>query len=270
MIFVFLVVHLLHPRAYDYPMPEAHDLIAYRVSTWPPLRLVPAARNRDWMDATTNRFAYRCLPLLMGNQTGWFILNSHAMRFYWTGTNHPNSISIQSLDPSGHVVASSHFGHGVITWSVPWLFKTPPGWNLLVRGPTNWCKDGATPLDGIVETDWSVATFTMNWRVTREGEPIIFQKDEPIALILPQRRGETESFNPVIRDIAADPALKAEYDKWFASRNQFLKDLPIPGTQANRETWEKHYFQGVSPHQASASDHQTKVEIKEFREEVAG
>lgn len=247
-------------------MPESLDLVAYRVSTWPPLRLVAAARAREWMDATTNRFANRCLPLLMGNQTGWFILNSHAMRFYWTGTNHPNSISIQSLDPSGHVVATSHFGHGVITWSIPWLFRTPPGYNLLVRGPTNWCKDGATPLDGIVETDWSVATFTMNWRITRAGEPIIFEKDEPIAMIVPVRRGELESFNPVIREIAADPDLKREYEKWFASRNQFLKDLPVPGTEANKQTWEKHYFQGVSPDSASAPEHQTKVELKEFVE----
>ena len=41
----------------------AERLIAYRTSPWPPMRLVVAPADRDWMDATPNRFANRCLPL---------------------------------------------------------------------------------------------------------------------------------------------------------------------------------------------------------------
>jgi len=43
---------------------EAH-LIAYRVTAWPEMKLVAAARARQWMDASQNHFAYRCLPLLI-------------------------------------------------------------------------------------------------------------------------------------------------------------------------------------------------------------
>jgi hypothetical protein len=39
--------------------------------------------------------------------------------------------------------AISHFGSGILTWNVPYLFRTPPGYNLLVRGPANWPKDAA-------------------------------------------------------------------------------------------------------------------------------
>src|SRR5256885_17090226 len=60
-------------------------LTAYRVSTWPAMRLVPAARARQWMDATRDRFANRCLPLLMANQAGWFALNHYPFRATWTG-----------------------------------------------------------------------------------------------------------------------------------------------------------------------------------------
>ena len=31
----------------------------------------PAPVERDWMEATGNRFAYRCLPLNIANAYGW-------------------------------------------------------------------------------------------------------------------------------------------------------------------------------------------------------
>lgn len=45
---------------------------AYRVHP-AGLPLTPAPIDRDWMDATPDRFAYRCLPLVIANQAGWVI-----------------------------------------------------------------------------------------------------------------------------------------------------------------------------------------------------
>ena len=70
---------------------------------------------------------------------------------------------------------SQNFGHGVLTWHLNYLFRTSPGYNLYARGPANWPKDGIVPLEGIIETDWSVATFTMNWKVTVKNQPIDFE-----------------------------------------------------------------------------------------------
>ncbi len=44
------------------------------------LPIVPAVPKRGWMDETGGGFANRCLPLLMANQWGWFILNNRAIR----------------------------------------------------------------------------------------------------------------------------------------------------------------------------------------------
>jgi hypothetical protein len=49
-------------------------LIAYRLQPDPRLRLAAAPVRRDWMDATDQRFATRCLPLLMANQAGWLCM----------------------------------------------------------------------------------------------------------------------------------------------------------------------------------------------------
>ena len=56
---------------------------------------------------------------------------------------------------AGQLLPASHFGDGILTWHLPILFRTPPGYNLLVRGPANYPKDAVSPLEGIVETDWA-------------------------------------------------------------------------------------------------------------------
>jgi hypothetical protein len=246
------------------PDPSDETLIAFRLNARPSIRLVPASSARAWMHATNERFANRCLPLLIANQAGWFLLNSYPMRVTWDGGNEISNLQVECLKGSPPYPAVSHFGHGIVTWTIPYLFRTPPGYNLLVRGPSNWPKDGAHPLEGIVETDWSVATFTMNWMLTRPNQPVVFEVDEPICMIVPQRRGELESFHPRVADIRADPAIQSEYHAWTRSRAQFLKNLSVAGSSAMRQGWQKDYFRGVSPLASSASIHQTKLSLREF------
>src|SRR3954449_12981067 len=45
--------------------------------------------RRDWMDDTPNKFAYRCLPLTIANQTGWFVYNPVGFTAVWTGKTAP-------------------------------------------------------------------------------------------------------------------------------------------------------------------------------------
>ena len=94
------------------------------------------------MEATDQRFANRCLPLLIANQAGWFLIGRHTVRVRWTGGRSPSSLTIEVLSGDGPCPAISHFGHGIVTWHVPYLFRTPPGYNLVVRGPANWPRDG--------------------------------------------------------------------------------------------------------------------------------
>jgi hypothetical protein len=246
------------------PAPSDETLIAFRLNARPSIRLVPASSARAWMQATNERFANRCLPLLIANQAGWFLLNSHPIRVTWDGGNELSNLQVEYLKGFPPYPAVSHFGHGIVTWTIPYLFRTPPGYNLLVRGPSNWPKDGAHALEGIVETDWSVATFTMNWMLTRPNQPVVFEVDEPICMIVPQRRGELETFHPRVADIRTDATIQSEYHAWTRSRSQFLKYLNVAGSSAMRQGWQKDYFRGVSPRASRADIHQTKLSLREF------
>src|SRR6188472_1682483 len=187
-------------RAPEVSPSEAPSLTAYALQPHLGMRLVPAPVRRDWMDRTPNRFAYRCLPLLIANQSGWLILNPDPIQATWDGSDRLDGVAIEPLSARLPTVRS-HFGSGVLTWNVPYLFRTSAGYNLHVRGPANAPKDGATPLEGIVETDWSPATFTVNWKLTRPGLPVVFEADEPICMIAPQRRGELEAVRPAVRHL---------------------------------------------------------------------
>ncbi len=236
-------------------------LVAYRTHNFPAIRIVPAPASRDWMDETSGRFARRCLPLLMANQMGWHLLSSHRVRATWDGGEACSSIQIEFPGGWAPFPLSSHFGSGIVTWTIPFLFRTPPGYNLLVRGPANWPKDGACALEGVVEADWAVSTFTMNWKLTHPGIPVTFEKDEPICMITPQRRGELESFDPELQPLDADQDAARDYRAWAESRRKFLEDLDA---SSSSETWQKHYFRGVTQDGRHAEGHQTQLRLHEF------
>jgi len=240
------------------------EIIAYEIDTprRPALQAAPA--QRGWMDASPRRFAYRCLPMLIANQSGWHLLCPHRLVATWSGGAGADAIMIDSDGTEGGI-ASSHFGNGVLTFHAGYLFRTPPGWNLHVRGPANLPKDAISALEGVVETDWTEAPFTINWQITRPAQPILFEAGEPIALIAPVRRGELERFHASVRPLAADADLAERYAAWAAARGRFNAELQQPGSEAVRQGWQKRYTQGRDVHGQPAGQHQTALSLRDFQ-----
>jgi hypothetical protein len=245
-----------------HPAEKELALLAYRVSS-APMAIVPAPTTRAWIEDTDQRFARRCLPLMIANQAGWFLLGSHTVRATWDGGRGMEALQLEVLSGEPPSPALSHFGDGILTFSLPYLFRTPPGWNLLARGPANWPKDGAFALEGLIETDWAMATFTMNWKLTAVDHPVTFEAGEPFCMLVPQRRGDLERFAPRVLDVAEDPDVSQGFAAWSQSRAQFLSEITVPGSEAAKQKWEKHYFRGIAPDGTAASAHQTKLELRE-------
>jgi hypothetical protein len=231
--------------------------------------IAPAPRWREWMTATPGRSANRCLPLLMANESGWVLKNPGAFTATWDGSDARDAVTIEYDDcPASHQLASSHFGSGIVTWAVPYLFRTPPGFNLLARGPANWPKDGICALDGLIETDWSISTFTMNWKLTRPNHPVSFAAGEPFCMLVPQRRGELARFEPQIAAFESDEETHRLHAEWAQGRHdiQVKKFLGEFSGEFREylEAWERQYFKGTYPSGAPAPEHETKLRLKEF------
>ena len=75
----------------------------------------PAPVERDWMEATNQRYAYRCLPLNIANAYGWEVLCNAGFLAMWNGKTTNDAIIIQA-DPGTTAPAVSHFGHGILTF----------------------------------------------------------------------------------------------------------------------------------------------------------
>ncbi len=236
---------------------EIHD-----VGTDTPLEAAPISRT--WMDEAHQRHPYRCLPLVIANQSGWVLRSTAGFRAYWYGGPNKEDVEIQFDGPPDNRIVS-HFGSGVITFTIPFLFRTPPGINLWVKGPSNWVKDGVQPLEGVVETDWLTSTFTMNWKMTRVCEWVRFEQGEPFCMLVPVPRGLAETLVPHRTRLSANTELKEQYHKWEESRKGFLHGLTARDPDAIKQGWQKDYFQGRTPDGKEVDSHQTRLNIREFR-----
>jgi hypothetical protein len=240
-----------------------------------PLRIVPAPYMREWINELPERFASRCLPLMMANQSGWHLLNPIAFRVSWNGVLTPDGVQIENLEQPGKPVPhiERHFGHGIVTFTLPYLFRTSPGYNLLVRGPANMPKHGIAPLEGLVETDWAVASFAVNWKFTKPDQQVVFDLEEPFGMLVPQPRGDLERFQPEVRGLESDPYFSEQYDRWATSR-RYNKEFRLvvarlTGEMSIRKVkLQMDYVRGTSPGGASATHgHDTRRKLRGFTTE---
>lgn len=132
---------------------DARQFYAYALEDKDDMPIRAAPIERDWMDKSHERFAYRCLPLTIANQAGWLIHNPITFTAVWEGGLYLHNLRItfpddgEALDPLRPQVITvapgvrgldpyrpegrdpritSHFGNGVVTIRIPYLFRTPP------------------------------------------------------------------------------------------------------------------------------------------------
>lgn len=251
-------------------------LTAYHINTTMDVPIIPAVTRREWMNETYN-FAYNCLPLNIANQHGWLLISPVSFVAEWNGGERPEDTMIEFIDDSeddnykGHRMVSSHFGFGIITFMPPYLFRTPPGYNLHVRGPANYVKPGIQALEGVVETDWLAATFTMNWRLSIPDYAVYFHRGDPFCMVTPVKRGEVESFETRVVDIRKEPEVHDAYMTWSRKRDETLRkhaEALASGTTDHKDfpPPERDYIRGYSADgQERFREHQTRLHVKPFR-----
>jgi len=238
------------------------DLTCYRLEPDAP-RIVPGVPGRAWMEATQDRFAFRCTPLTIANASGWELLSPVSFQAFWDGGPGLEAITIASDEDPARVArfVVSHFGAGVLTFHTGHLFRTPPGWALWCRGSPNTVKDAIVPLDGLVETDWLPFTFTMNWRFTRR-RTVRFARGEPFCFVSLFPHGAVDAVAPVLADIAEAPELKAAHDAWARERASFNERLWQREAGAVEQGWEKRYVRGASDAAGASPFHRSKRRLR--------
>ena len=248
------------------PNRPARPLIGFITADNAP-QISPAPISRTWMSEMRGGWANRCLPLLIANQSGWELRNPSAFSATWMGGDDRAGVMIvPDRRDTGQFLPASNFGYGILTWHLPMLFRTPAGYDLLVRGPVNHPKDAISPLEGIVETDWASASFSMSWKFTRALMPVRFEIDEPICMIVPQRRAELEEFAPELRSIESDEDLRRKHEFFLRSRRELGQAQAVTNTAAGeRAPWQGDYTRGShADGEPGSDDHRTRRDLRPF------
>lgn len=220
---------------------ETPSLEFFKVGANPP-PVVPAVGKRAWMDATHDRYAYRCIPMTIANASGWEVRCPFAFDVAWDGGAGLDAIKLTTAAPPAEIeqLVGSHFGHGIITFHTGWLVRTSPGWATWARGSPNLPKEGIAALEGLVETDWLPFPFTMNWRFARPGT-VRFDAGEPYSFMTPVPHASYDAISPRLRDLDDDPELAANYRNWQVSRADFNQRLQAGESAAVEQGWQRNY-----------------------------
>ncbi|HSZ58670.1 MAG TPA: DUF6065 family protein [Tepidisphaeraceae bacterium] len=220
--------------------------------------------QREWMDNTPVKFAYRCLPLTIANQTGWWIYNPVGFTATWNGQPLPGNVHfLFDSDPgTWGTWINDQFGRGIITWNVPFLFRTRPiGTRLLVSGPANYFKHGVQAMTAIVESDWIYMSFTMNWKITSSRLSIRFDQGEPLLQVMPISGNlftDLEEANVTYMKLEKDPEMFLAYKSWNDARLKLISDKR--SAIAKGDLWQKDYFVGRDIlGRPTVSGHKTKL-----------
>lgn len=234
----------------------------YQIYDNPSMIIRPGSRERTWMDNTRDNNAYRCLPLTIANQHGWSVHLKDQVSFIWKGGPYLEDVIVKSCNDK---TCASVFGHGIITFHIQHLIKTPENYNLYISGPPNYPKEGITPLTGIYEADWAPYSFTMNWQITEPNKEIMFDQDEPICFFFPIERESIESFEVQHEMLSSNPEYLEHFNTFANSRSGFIDDKR--SNKVGGEVWQKHYFQGRYPDGSKCPihNHQTKINITDIK-----
>ena len=107
----------------------------------------------------------------------------------------------------------------------------------------------------------------MSWKLTRKLMPVRFEVDEPICMIVPQRRAELEEFAPEVRRIESDENLQRKHEFFLRSRDaaKQIEQVARVAELESKCSGKATYTRGRhTDGEAGAPDHQTRRHLRSF------
>ena len=236
------------------------------------------SKKRDWFSP----FFYHCLPLTIGNQYGFVLKTEMAFEVEWDGGDSPDSVhiaffpdqecsvnycqceakrstSLELVDGKycwsrgQYPKVYTSFGHGILTLTYPFVFRTPPGVNLMTINPPNEVLPNITVMTGVVETDNLRRDFTFNLKIQQPHIKMRFPKGCVIAGIIPVPRYFCDEFSLKFADELFDEETIVEelnaMEDTYQSRREVEPHNKPHGLG-------RHYFKGEDVYGNQFPDHQ--------------
>lgn len=146
------------------------------------LRPIQADREKAWWDdnSKTRDHAKHCLPLIMANSLGYFILSPGTFIVRWNGNIQEHAV-IEKIDGCSHYMVDDHAAFGSFTVQAGFIPRTiDPGDYVYVKGIANERSLPYTCMEAAIEAWWNPGVFGLVYLLNQPGEFLI-RKGQPIA-----------------------------------------------------------------------------------------
>ena len=224
------------------------------------LEIVQSPVNRQWMDDTAMGYAYRCLPMTYASRHGWAVKAPYDVEAVWSGGSDASSLQIicGRYTEHGAIFADNGTGNGILTFHINAIPRTNSDYSIWILPAPNLVIPGASPLSGIIESDWMFSSPTMNWKLTDPGKTVIFKKGDPVFFFVPINKTYLEDFKISHVDISEDPAMQER----MIQHIQWRRETEAAG----KGVFGKHYMRGQNPDGSTPDwehNHKTRLLLDE-------
>lgn len=198
---------------------------------------------------------YWCLPMVAANTLGWTLYNPYEFTVSWRGGAGADAVVVECENSRW---AASWFGSGTFTLFPPFIVRTSPGINLLVRPVPNYPRPTVLTLEGIVETDWLQASFTLNFMILMPLVRTTFKVGEPLVQLVPYPREYIERFDAqIVHDGESYEQEMADYKAWNERRTQQVAQPIDPDFD---------YMRGVKLDGQRVAEHKKLFRVPAFKQ----
>ena len=145
-------------------------------------KIEPMSIKRDWMDATSEKHAYRCFPVTQANVIGWNISCIEDIIFTWDGINDQTDQHIKIENPNG---SYSGRGQSSISLNTSLVFRTDQDVSILTINPVNYFNDDFETMSNLISTSFYDNPLPLALKAKKANVKTIIKAGTPIATIIP-------------------------------------------------------------------------------------
>jgi hypothetical protein len=189
-----------------------------------PVKIEQTKVQRDWMDLTNDKHAYKCFPVSQANSIGWSISFLYDIEFIWDGISDTLDNHVTILKDEGNICNTKR-ANATISFESGLYFKTDQDMSLLSISPPNYFIDGAQAFTSIISTSFFEDSYPIAWKITKANTPIKIPAGTPVATLIPLSLGQ-------LCEIELD------------INNKIFKIESEEEAAARKKAWEKIYKDG--------------------------
>ena len=149
-----------------------------------PVKIEQSKIQRDWMDKTYKKHAYKCFPISQANTIGWSVSFLHDIEFIWDGVSDTLDSHVTILKDNGNVCNTKR-ANATISFDSGLFFKTDRDMSIISIPPANYFIDGAMAFTSVISTSFFPESYPIAWKITKPNVPIKITAGTPVATLIP-------------------------------------------------------------------------------------